>query len=298
MVAVVGASGSGKSSLVRAGFLASLEADVLPGSMAWTRLVMRPGRHPMRERRDRAERLAHRCRRHAEPVGPGAQDATTDRVVLVVDQLEELWTTCADDGERAAFLDFLAEALRESGRLSVVLVVRADYVASLADHAELARLVADSTVLVGFPTPDDIRRSVEVPSVRAGLVLDVGLADAIVGDAGQEPGILPLLSAALTQLWEQQDAAASPSRRTSRSADCRALSHTWPRRPSRARRRRPRGGPVAVPPVDRLRRSRGHPSSGRDEGARARALRPVETCRYADPGATAHRLRDHRRGRP
>ena len=206
MVAVVGASGSGKSSLVRAGLLASLEADVLPGSMAWTPLVMRPGRHPMRE----LTRLALHPPR--TDVGDmlsrlvlAAEDATTDRVVLVVDQLEELWTTCTDDGERAAFLDFLAEAVRESDRLSVVLVVRADFVASLADHPELARLVADSTVLVGLPTPDDVRRSVEVPSVRAGLVLDVGLADAIVGDAGQEPGILPLLSAALTQLWERRD---------------------------------------------------------------------------------------------
>jgi DNA-binding SARP family transcriptional activator/WD40 repeat protein len=206
LVAVVGASGSGKSSLVRAGLLASLECDVIPGSTAWKRLVMRPGRHPMSElTRVALDSSQMEVGEHLSRLVLAPEDAATDRVVLVVDQMEELWTTCTDDGERAAFLDLLADAVRETSRLSVVLVLRADFVGAVADHPELARSMADSTVLVGYPSPDDIRRSIEVPAGRAGLVLDVGLADAIVGDAGQEPGILPLLSTALTQLWEQRD---------------------------------------------------------------------------------------------
>jgi hypothetical protein len=111
LLALVGASGSGKSSLVRAGLLASLEAGALPGSEGWVRLVMRPGPHPMRE-------LARVAPRGAEPtrdrVGQllehvAHSDSAPGRVVLVVDQFEETWTACADEAERAAFLHAIAE---------------------------------------------------------------------------------------------------------------------------------------------------------------------------------------------
>jgi hypothetical protein len=87
----------------------------------------------------------------------------------------------------------------------VVLVARADYVAELADQPVLARALGDATVLVGAPTEAEVRRVVEHPAERAGLLLDVGLADALVADAGEEPGSLPLLSTALTELWERRD---------------------------------------------------------------------------------------------
>ncbi|HYK67845.1 MAG TPA: BTAD domain-containing putative transcriptional regulator, partial [Streptosporangiaceae bacterium] len=204
LVCVVGASGSGKSSIVRAGLLAALAEGVLPGSAAWTQLVMRPGEHPMQflaevalggHAADLGELLVRLVQ---APVG-----GDTDRVVLVIDQLEELWTQCTDAGERASFLDTIAGLDRGSdSRLSVVLVLRSDYVADLADHGELAAELADGTVLVGALSPDEIRRVVEKPARRGGLTLDDGLADAIVADAGREPGLLPLLSSALTQLWE------------------------------------------------------------------------------------------------
>ncbi|HEX4976535.1 MAG TPA: BTAD domain-containing putative transcriptional regulator, partial [Nocardioides sp.] len=202
LLAVVGASGSGKSSLLNAGLLASLADDALPGSAAWTRLVMRPGRVPMRElarvalgrpRADIGDLLAHLVR---------SQDEGADRTVLVVDQLEEVWTTCDDAGERQAFLDSLVELVTDPGStVSVVLGVRADYVSAVAAHPALAGLLGDATLLVGAPTPDEVRRAVERPAARAGLRLADGLTDTIVADAGAEPGLLPLLSSALTQLW-------------------------------------------------------------------------------------------------
>ncbi len=207
LLGVVGASGSGKSSAVRAGLLAALAEDVLPGSGAWDRILMRPGDHPMRELTRQAlgarhvevgDLLAHLIR--SETTGAGT------RVVLVVDQLEEAWTACHDAGERAAFLDTLAELASDPrSPVTVVLAVRADYVGELADHPGLARGLADSTVLVGAPTAAEIRRAVERPAARAGLSLDDGLADAMVSDAGAEPGLLPLLSTALTRLWEQRE---------------------------------------------------------------------------------------------
>jgi WD40 repeat protein/DNA-binding SARP family transcriptional activator len=207
VLAVVGASGSGKSSLIHAGLLASLEAGALPGSEGWIQLVMRPGAHPMRE-------LARVALRGTEPSRDRVaellermvySDNAPGRVVLVVDQLEETWTACTDEGERAAFLDAIAELVESDLQCSVVLVVRADYVAELADQPVLAGALADATVLVGAPTEAEVQRAVGHPAERAGLHLDVGLADALVADAGDEPGSLPLLSTTLTELWAQRD---------------------------------------------------------------------------------------------
>ncbi|MFC6421955.1 BTAD domain-containing putative transcriptional regulator [Ornithinimicrobium tianjinense] len=211
LVAVVGASGSGKSSLVHAGLLGGLADGLIPGSDAWVQIVMRPGAHPMRElSRAALEATGQETGTVGDALarllteGDGAPAGGRDRVprVLVVDQFEEAWTLCQDAGEREAFLDTLVElATVGAGRTVVVVAVRADYVAHLANHPALARLVADNGLLVGVPTPAEVQRAIEVPAERAGLVLDAGLAATIVEDAGSEPGLLPLLSAALTQLW-------------------------------------------------------------------------------------------------
>ncbi|WP_191280902.1 nSTAND1 domain-containing NTPase [Nocardioides flavus (ex Wang et al. 2016)] len=206
LLAVVGASGSGKSSLVRAGMLAALAEDALPGSAAWTTLVMRPGASPMRElaavalgAAQAAPSLGDLLLRLAEQGGPD----DVRRTVLVVDQLEEVWTACDDDRERESFLDALAGIAHETDA-RVVLVVRGDYFPRLADHAALAMLVRDATLLVGAPSPAEVRRMVEVPARAAGLSLDTGLAETLTDDAGQEPGLLPLLSTSLLQMWERR----------------------------------------------------------------------------------------------
>ena len=119
--------------------------------------------------------------------------------------MEEVWTACEDQGEREAFLGTLVELLGDPrSSTSVVLALRADYVAAAAEHTELAALMADSTLLVGSPTPAEIERAITRPAARAGLVLEDGLAGTMVDEAGNEPGLLPLLSVALTQVWEQR----------------------------------------------------------------------------------------------
>ncbi|NHA69488.1 nSTAND1 domain-containing NTPase [Phycicoccus flavus] len=203
VLALVGASGSGKSSVLRAGLLAALAEDVLPGSAGWRTLVLRPGEHPMRE----LARVA---------LGPGGTPDLlarllddrdgAGRVVIAVDQFEETWTLCADEAERRQFLDTLTELTTEpDSPVTLVLAVRADRVGDLAEHAELRGLVGDGTVLVGPMTPAEVRRAVERPAAAAGLVLDDGLADTLVADAGEEPGLLPLLSTALAELWQRRD---------------------------------------------------------------------------------------------
>ena len=205
LLAIVGTSGSGKSSALRAGVLAALADDALPGSASWRQVVMRPGRHPMRELAraalgvggvEVAELLAQLIR---------AEGAV--RTLLVVDQMEEAWTACGDEGEREAFLDTLVELASDPmSTTSVVVALRADYVGEAAGHAGLAATIADGTVLVGSPTSAELTRAITRPAARAGLSLEEGLADTIVSDAGDEPGLLPLLSVALTQVWGQRDA--------------------------------------------------------------------------------------------
>jgi WD40 repeat protein len=206
---LVGASGSGKSSLLRAGLLASLAAGALPGSPGWVRVVLRPGEHPMRELTQAAlagagstgpDRVADLLSRSL--AGRGA----AERVLLVVDQLEECWTVCADPGERDAFLTTLADlASSPSVPITVVLAVRADHAGSIATHAALAEALAGRAVFVGPMGEGELRRAIEGPAARAGLALDTGLVDALVADTLAEPGGLPLLSAAMADLWAQRE---------------------------------------------------------------------------------------------
>ena len=189
LVAVAGPSGAGKSSLVRAGLLPALAAGALPGSGKWPQHVLSPGAAPRRE-------LA--------PVLHGRQGPAPGAVV-VVDQFEELFTACGDEGERAGFVAELLGLLEPgSAPARVILAVRADFLGSCAQYQELASRVADGAVLVGPMSDDEVRRAVEGPARYAGLEVEPDLLDAVVGDVRGRPGGLPLLSTALLDTWERR----------------------------------------------------------------------------------------------
>jgi WD40 repeat protein/class 3 adenylate cyclase/tRNA A-37 threonylcarbamoyl transferase component Bud32/energy-coupling factor transporter ATP-binding protein EcfA2 len=167
LVAVVGASGSGKSSVLRAGLVAAVEAGEVPGV-------------------DRA-RL----------VTPGASlDDGDPAELLVLDQFEELFALTG----REAFIDAL---LALSG--PVVIALRADFYGRLGTHAGLARAVAGNQILLGVMTDDELRRAVTEPARLAGLRLEPGLVDLVLRDVAGEPGALPLLSHALRATWARRD---------------------------------------------------------------------------------------------
>ena len=119
-----------------------------------------------------------------------------------------------------------------------MLALRADYVAAAAEHTELAALMADCTLLVGSPTPAEIERAITRPAARAGLALEDGLAETMVDEAGNEPGLLPLLSVALTQVWEQRTDERLTYAGTSPSAASPAPSAPSPRPSGRSSRPR------------------------------------------------------------
>lgn len=189
LLAVVGPSGSGKSSVMRAGLLPALAGGVLPGSEDWGQVLLRPGGHPVRELA--AARAGHDGER---------------RVVLAVDQFEETFTVCADESQRAEFVSELVHAAQDPARRCVVvLALRADYYGRCATYPELADVLAANNVLVRSMQRDEQQRAVEGPCQRAGLHIEPELVEEIVADVAREPGGLPLLSTALLELWQRRD---------------------------------------------------------------------------------------------
>ena len=180
-VVVAGPSGAGKSSLVRAGLVPALSGGALPGSDAWSVIVIVPG---------------------AEPVSVIDDALATGPDVLVVDQAEE--ALLADDG---AWLIDVGDRLLTAtdAGTRVVLAVRADFYGLLSRHPALARRAGPATVLVGPPDEDELRRIIVEPAARVGLRVDPALADLIVTEVRDRPGGLPVLSTALVRTWEHRE---------------------------------------------------------------------------------------------
>ena len=189
LMGIVGPSGSGKSSALRAGLLPALADGVLPGSEDWAPALLRPGEHPLRALEEATARAA-----------------SGGRLIVAVDQFEETFATCHDESERSAFVDALLSCARDSNRRALVLVaVRADFYGRCAVYPELSRLIGANHVLVGPMRRDELRRAIEMPARRAGLRVESDLADALIADVEGEPGALPLLSTALLELWQRRD---------------------------------------------------------------------------------------------
>ncbi|MDC0773293.1 nSTAND1 domain-containing NTPase [Streptomyces sp. HD] len=184
--AVFGPSGSGKSSLLRAGLIPRLRSIDGPHRPAAVR-ILTPGEHPLRTH-------ARVC----EPA-PGAGDTW-----LVVDQFEEVFTLCRDTAERAGFLARLLSAAEPGSRLRVVLGVRADFYGRCAEHRELADALRAANLPVGPMSPAELREAVVRPAQSAGLIVERELTARLVDEAGGEPGGLPLLSHALRETWRRR----------------------------------------------------------------------------------------------
>jgi len=198
LVGIVGPSGIGKSSLLRAGLLSALSRGALPGSASWRQVLLRPGDRPCGElaRALGGEEL--------DVVLPGV--TPDDRMVLAVDQLEELFTVCEHEDERVGFLEQLAAAACDTERrVLVLLALRGDFYGRCASYARFAQLLSSSHVLVGPMRREELARAIELPAARAGLDVERALVDDLVGDVAGEPGGLPLLSTMLLELWRARD---------------------------------------------------------------------------------------------
>ncbi len=174
LLALVGPSGSGKSSLLCAGVTAAVQAGKVP------------------------------CARAARLITPGPEPPLElegeDTELLIIDQFEELYTQCTDPLRRAAFIDALL-----SRRGPVAIGVRADFYGEISSNPRLARAVSANHVLLGAMGEEELRCAIEEPARLAGLELAPGLVDLVLRDAAGQPGALPLISHALRATWERRD---------------------------------------------------------------------------------------------
>lgn len=211
-LAVVGPSGAGKTSLLHAGLLAALRAGtpLLPGSAAWPGLVLTPGEHPLRSLTTALRGDTVLSAEDPKAAVGWVHDLVPDRrrLVLVVDQLEELFTLCRSRTERTVFLAALT-ALAEAGTL-VVTALRADFYGHAQALPELDAVLRSNQVLVSPMQQEELRAAIERPAGAVGLELDEGLADLLIHELGaarltrSQTGTLPLLSHALWSTWRHR----------------------------------------------------------------------------------------------
>jgi sugar lactone lactonase YvrE/energy-coupling factor transporter ATP-binding protein EcfA2 len=246
-LAVLGASGSGKSSLVQAGLLHALkiEAEGAPvGSATWSYATLKPGARPL-------DRLVSALAALASDT-PTDNDAPSDsaavlagklalareltldsravlriadlllqqrpnaRLVLIIDQAEELWTLAPGDSEQRTlwvaeqqqpFIERLLTAAEAPDQtVLVVLAMRADFFHRLLEYPALAVQVERHLVTVSPMQPDQLREVIEQPAVQVGGRFEPGLVDELIKQTVDREGALPLLQYTLTQLWAQRDA--------------------------------------------------------------------------------------------
>ncbi len=221
-VIIAGPSGSGKSSLVRAGLLHALKQGALPAAHSdrWLYTTLTPGHDPIEQLALAMSRLAKSpdaakyMREHSAEVGAlhecaesQLSDRKDQRVVIFVDQFEEVFTQISKDSDRVVFLNLLTTAATiENGRVTVLFALRSDFVTNCATYPQLYALVNQQFLLVGAMQPDELVSAIARPALEVGLRIDPDLIAQIVNDMQDEPGVLPLMQFALKDLFDAQQA--------------------------------------------------------------------------------------------
>jgi hypothetical protein len=215
LLVVVGPSGIGKSSAVKAGLVPALRRGAISGSEGWLVTEMTPGRAPF-------DRLAGALERVATVEPPDIVGALTtgDRriddivapllppgsvLVVIVDQFEELFTETVDERERGAFLDVLADlASRPQSVVRIVATLRADYFDRPLGYAGFANALRGRTVALGAMSTTELADAVRRPAHAVGVEAEPALVARITGEAERQPGALPLVEHAVAELFERR----------------------------------------------------------------------------------------------
>jgi len=229
MISVVGASGSGKSSAVRAGLVPYARKGI--GDEVWDVATLVPGDRPLRAlatafvpflEPNMMEEMTERER--LKEIGKWAGDFEegsvslrdvvaraldkqrgTDHLLLVVDQWEELYTLVNDDRIRSLFIDELLEGT-SLANLTVVFTLRGDFYGHVLSHRALADRLQNAVMNLGPMNREELEHAIEAPAKKLGLTFEPGLVDRILDDVEEAPGSLPLLEFVLTGLWERRRA--------------------------------------------------------------------------------------------
>lgn len=222
-LAIFGASGSGKSSVVRAGLIPALHWQ--QSSSGWPVIIMTPTAHPLealatgliRETQQSlpVRKLVDELARDAESLSKSlkrlAQSAGAACTILIVDQFEELFTLCRSEAEQLTFVDnLMTAAVQVDGNAMILIVLRADFYAHCARFSLLRQAISKHQEYIATMTNEELRRAIEEPARRGHWEFEPGLVDLLLHDVGAdaghtpEPGALPLLSHALLVTWQRR----------------------------------------------------------------------------------------------
>jgi WD40 repeat protein/serine/threonine protein kinase len=215
-LAVIGPSGSGKSSLVKAGLIPALWRGDIPGSEKWFVVEMLLGSNPLDELEvaltriaaNQAGNLSEQLRRDERGLLRTAGLILPDdgsELVLVIDQFEEVFTLVEDESERIHFLDLLHTAVTETrSRVRVIITLRADFYDRPLHYPHFGELIRSRMETILPMSAEELERAITQPAARIGVMFEPGLVASIVSEVNYQPGALPLLQYALTELFEQR----------------------------------------------------------------------------------------------
>ena len=211
--------------MARAGLIAALKRGAIDGSDAWPIVILTPDRDPIESLtvaltrqpggasliRDTATPSTSipsttRSRCTTSLGWPSARAHPSRRLVVLVDQFEEVFTLCEEQAARQAFFDnLLYAATVADGQAIVVLTMRADFYGKCGLYPALAAAMSDHQLLVGPMTQDELRRALERPALLAGGEFEPGLVEMLLRAVAGQPGSLPLLQFTLMELWQQRE---------------------------------------------------------------------------------------------
>ncbi|NWF69827.1 MAG: protein kinase [Chloroflexi bacterium] len=217
-LALVGPSGSGKSSLVRAGLIPALRAGALSVSPNPFIVTLMPGTHPLEELEAALlsvavnpmpgllEQLREDRRGLVRAVKRLLPNDSSTELILVIDQFEELFSLVNDETLRVHFIDnLLAAANDPRGRVRLILTLRADFYDRPLMYPRLAELVRTNTEVITPLAAREMEQAIVAPLERMGMHPEAGLVSTIIQDVGEQPGTLPLLQHTLTELFERRE---------------------------------------------------------------------------------------------
>ena len=221
-IPVLGASGSGKSSVVLAGLVPKLQKEgnwkfthFRPGSDPFHALAL--ALVPLYTQNLNATELIAQARQLASYFREGTvtladvfaqihKNHGNHRVLLIADQFEELYTLCGDQNVRRSFLDTLLACFQSSPGNSTVLVatMRADFLGNVLSYRPLADVLQNADIKLGPMNHEELLQVIKKPADKLGVIFEAGLVKRILDEIKDEPGNLPLLEFALTQLWKRR----------------------------------------------------------------------------------------------